>query len=147
MQHIPRINGSIPTYDDASADHQRLLDRWEEKCHLPLLWLFSLLHWVDGLHHQLLHVENVMVWYSVSDIYKVMTALILVMVLVLIMWHRLRMQSFCRTILLKFLSRLLYTYTHCFSFTRNDVTSKCHVDFLWYVDVSSNSFLPDDTVS
>jgi hypothetical protein len=27
VKHIPRINGSIPTYDDASADHQRLLDR------------------------------------------------------------------------------------------------------------------------
>jgi hypothetical protein len=27
IKHIPRINGSIPTYDDASADHQRLLDR------------------------------------------------------------------------------------------------------------------------
>ena len=29
VQHVPRINRSIPTYEDASADHQRLLDRWQ----------------------------------------------------------------------------------------------------------------------
>jgi hypothetical protein len=39
MQHIPRINGSIPTYDDASADHQRLLDRWGT---IAMFWLDSL---------------------------------------------------------------------------------------------------------
>jgi len=27
IKHVPKINGSIPTYDDASADHRRLLDR------------------------------------------------------------------------------------------------------------------------
>lgn len=27
MKHVPRINISFPTYEDASADHQRLSDR------------------------------------------------------------------------------------------------------------------------
>jgi hypothetical protein len=29
IKHVPKINGSIPTYDDASADHRRLLDRMD----------------------------------------------------------------------------------------------------------------------
>ena len=29
IPHVPRINGEIPTLDDASAAHQRLLNRYE----------------------------------------------------------------------------------------------------------------------
>lgn len=29
MQHIPRINGDIPSTDEATSDHQRLLDRYQ----------------------------------------------------------------------------------------------------------------------
>lgn len=28
LQHIPRINGEIPSIDEATLDHQRLLDRY-----------------------------------------------------------------------------------------------------------------------
>jgi hypothetical protein len=129
MQHVTRINGSIPTYNDASADHQCLLDRWEVPSS-PSLTLFSVLHWMDGLHHQLLHVKNVMVWYSMSDIYKVMMVLILVMVLVLIMCQRLRTQSFVEQFYWNFLiDYCILTSTHCFDLTISNVTSKMSCGF------------------
>lgn len=28
VQHVPRINGEIPSVDEATSDHQRLLDRY-----------------------------------------------------------------------------------------------------------------------
>lgn len=28
VQHIPRINGDIPSLDEATLDHQRLLERY-----------------------------------------------------------------------------------------------------------------------
>lgn len=28
LQHIPKINGEIPSVDEATLDHQRLLDRY-----------------------------------------------------------------------------------------------------------------------
>lgn len=28
LQHVPRINGEIPSTDEATSDHQRLLDRY-----------------------------------------------------------------------------------------------------------------------
>ena len=27
-QHVPRINGEIPSVDEAASDHERLLDRY-----------------------------------------------------------------------------------------------------------------------
>lgn len=32
VQHVPRINGDIPSVDEATLDHQRLLDR---SCFFP----------------------------------------------------------------------------------------------------------------
>lgn len=28
MQHVPRINGNFPSFDEATSDHQRLLERY-----------------------------------------------------------------------------------------------------------------------
>lgn len=28
MQHVPRINGDVPSFDEATSDHQRLLERY-----------------------------------------------------------------------------------------------------------------------
>ena len=28
LQHVPRINGEIPSIDEVTSDHQRLLDRF-----------------------------------------------------------------------------------------------------------------------
>lgn len=28
LQHVPRINGEIPSIDEVTSDHQRLLDRY-----------------------------------------------------------------------------------------------------------------------
>lgn len=28
LQHVPRINGEIPSFDEATSDHQRLIDRY-----------------------------------------------------------------------------------------------------------------------
>lgn len=28
MQHVPKVNGDIPSVDEATSDHQRLLDRF-----------------------------------------------------------------------------------------------------------------------
>lgn len=30
IQHVPRINGEIPSVDEASFDHQRLIDRYSQ---------------------------------------------------------------------------------------------------------------------
>lgn len=38
LQHVPRINGEIPSIDEATSDHQRLLDRYYLRgVHLILL--------------------------------------------------------------------------------------------------------------
>jgi len=128
MQHVTRINGSIPTYNDASADHQCLLDRWEVPSS-PSLTLFSVV--LNGwFAPSIVACENVVVWYSMSDIYKVMMVLILVMALVLIMWQRLRTQSSVEQFYWNFcLDYCILTSTHCFGLTISNVTSKMSCGF------------------
>lgn len=33
LQHVPRINGEIPSSDEATSDHQRLLGRYINASH------------------------------------------------------------------------------------------------------------------
>ncbi len=134
MQHVTRINGSIPTYNDASADHQCLLDRWEEKCHLPLLWLYLVYYielmvctinccmwkmwWFDTLWLYEWYLQGYEWYWSLSWF------------LVLIMWQRLRMQSFVEQFYWNFLiDYCLLTSTHCFGLTISNVTSKMSCGF------------------
>lgn len=47
LQHIPKINGEIPSVDEATLDHQRLLDRYK----YPLMLIFD----VEKTNELLLH--------------------------------------------------------------------------------------------
>lgn len=47
MQHVPRINGEIPSVDEATSDHQRLIDRSHAALFCPLasdirMWCFCI---------------------------------------------------------------------------------------------------------
>lgn len=65
MQHIPRINGEIPSIDEATSDHQLLLDRSLQHCSvsylkymcLAMLLYLSKLSLFSGLFLSQLHNE------------------------------------------------------------------------------------------
>ena len=46
VQHVPRINGEIPSVDEATLDHQRLLDR--SPAFFLFLFIFFLLMAVES---------------------------------------------------------------------------------------------------
>lgn len=47
LQHVPRINGEIPSIDEVTSDHQRLLDRyyisWHISAYVSLFVLLSIM--------------------------------------------------------------------------------------------------------
>lgn len=42
LQHVPRINGEIPSIDEVTSDHQRLLDRYYTSWHIDAYVSLSL---------------------------------------------------------------------------------------------------------